>query len=290
MAIFERNTQASEFITSRSLVEKLPPLKRKIAGPNPAGRTKIIMKNLDNNIPYIGNGQYCYANSTAMLLRSIGENIPPQIIEVISGVGIGACILTKGELLFFNTYAGVPDTGISKALKILGFDYREKTSKSSVCNPFKQLQQDLKESPAVLGPLDMGHLTYNPRFTSLRGVDHFVLVYRLTTSKAYLHDPAGFPCASIKLANLQSAWQAEHIGYRRDYYRYWTKPKRIHKPSQSEIYKLTLKFFKSLYKWDENVAVKRGKIIGNKAIMTTVSRLKNGTISPLEKDHLTYGN
>jgi len=38
-------------------------------------------------VPYIGNGPYCYANATAMLLASIGENVPPSQIEVLTGQG-----------------------------------------------------------------------------------------------------------------------------------------------------------------------------------------------------------
>lgn len=41
-------------------------------------------------IPYIGNALYCFADSTAMLLASIGENISSSRIEVLTGVGLGA--------------------------------------------------------------------------------------------------------------------------------------------------------------------------------------------------------
>jgi len=38
--------------------------------------------------PYLGKIEYCYSNSTAMLLRSIGERIDPSLIEVMTGMGI----------------------------------------------------------------------------------------------------------------------------------------------------------------------------------------------------------
>lgn len=41
---------------------------------------------------YIGNGHYCYSNSTVMFLSSIGENVSPQLVEVLTGVGLGAMI------------------------------------------------------------------------------------------------------------------------------------------------------------------------------------------------------
>ena len=239
-------------------------------------------------IPYIGNGPYCYANSVAMLLDSIGESISPAKVEVLSGVGIGACLLTKDKLLFFNTYAGAPDTGISRALEILGFNYEEKSSERSDFNPFDQLRKNLNESPVVLGPLDMGYLKYNPRSESLYGVDHFVLVYGIDNNNAYFHDPAGFPCVSIPIKDLAEAWKAENIGYRRNYYRYWTKPARVKQPKGKEIYDQAIQFFRSLYQESHDIAVKEKRVIDNDAIMTIIERLKNGNISSIEKDHLTH--
>ena len=32
---------------------------------------------------YFGNGHYCYANVTAMLLASIGERVAPELVEVL---------------------------------------------------------------------------------------------------------------------------------------------------------------------------------------------------------------
>ena len=37
-------------------------------------------------ISYIGNGDYCYANATAMLLTANGENVSPSRIEGLCGV------------------------------------------------------------------------------------------------------------------------------------------------------------------------------------------------------------
>lgn len=65
---------------------------------------------------YIGNGHYCYSNSTAMLLSSIGENVSPQIVEVLSGVGLGAMI-EKERTLFLSMRD--PDDGINYALTSL---------------------------------------------------------------------------------------------------------------------------------------------------------------------------
>ena len=67
---------------------------------------------------------YCYANSTAMLLSSIGEVVSPRLVEALSGVGLGAFISPDG-LPFFSGLGGLPDEGISRALRILGFASEE---------------------------------------------------------------------------------------------------------------------------------------------------------------------
>ena len=94
-----------------------------------------------NKFPYIGNGAYCYANSTSMLLASIGENISPSKIEVLSAVGLGAFLLKNTNLLFFGWE--VPDNGIDNALKILGFEPSRKNTSKSKQPPFNKLRKYL---------------------------------------------------------------------------------------------------------------------------------------------------
>ena len=73
---------------------------------------------------------YCYANATAMLLGAHGEDVAPQCIEVLSGVGLGAFIAEDG-LPFFSGLAGAPDAGITRALAVLGFAIAERAAEAS---------------------------------------------------------------------------------------------------------------------------------------------------------------
>jgi len=78
---------------------------------------------------YIGNGAYCYANSTSMLLASMDENIEPSLIEVLTGTSIGIAVeldKEKKSLSFDRSPTLLPDLGITKALDILGFTYKTK--------------------------------------------------------------------------------------------------------------------------------------------------------------------
>ena len=154
--------------------------------------------------PYFGNGPYCYSNATSMLLSNIGEDIPPWKIEVFTGVGLGAFWLPHEKLLFFSSIANPPDKGISRALNILGFSFKETSSERAGSPPFEQLNSDLSSSPAVLGPLDMGYLTHNPLHKRMKGPDHFVLAYATDDKGVSIHDPEGFP--SVKLPYASWNW------------------------------------------------------------------------------------
>ena len=234
-------------------------------------------------IPYVGSGAYCYSNSTAMLLASIGEIISPNLIEPLTGVGLGAT-LEKSGLLFFSHSNLSPDLGIGNALDILGFSYQSKFNQTKSKFPIEELKRALVNGPAILGPLDMGYLTYNPNHKFLKGVDHFVLAYDLNADGIFLHDPAGFPCVRLSIKDLKNAWTADSISYRQGYYRYITSIKRIADRDEKDIYRATLKFFKQIYKQEKNVSI----LNGAEAILHFVKEIKKGEISEAQKNHLIF--
>jgi hypothetical protein len=175
---------------------------------------------------YVGNGAYCYANSTAMLLATIGEQVSPGLIEVLSGVGLGAETPPGSSELWFNNLVAMPDYGISKALDILGFAYTERAHEDGATAPLDELRAALEEGAVVLGPVDMGYLRYVPGHQHAAGADHFVMAYAIDEQHVALHDPAGFPHVALPLADLALAWRAERVPYRRGAYRSWTQPRR----------------------------------------------------------------
>jgi hypothetical protein len=240
------------------------------------------------NIPYIGNGAYCYANSTSMLLASIGENISPSIIEVLTGVGLSASLKRKNGFLYFNNQTLLPDLGITKVLEMLGFTSKVEAFDNSDQDPFGKLRADLEKSPAVLGPLDMVNLVYNPRHKYLKGADHFVLAYKMRDDLVYLHDPAGFPHVFISTEDLKKAWQAERVSYRKGYYRYITNPKRKEKLTNEEVYERTIDFFKSIYRDGEQNSNPDIWLIGKDAIAQTAKRAESESISEDELGHFVY--
>jgi len=250
--------------------------------PSADGKSSHVPK-----VSYVGNAKYCYADVTAMLLAGINEHISPSLIEVLTGVGLGACLEIDG-LLFFSNLTGMPDIGISKAMEILGFSFKENFSEYSDIDPFGALENDLQSSKAILGPLDMSYLVYIPGHQYMRGsaVDHFVLAYGIDQDKLYLHDPAGYPNVSITRPEMLLAWQAENISYRRGHYRYWVSPQRTASPSEEEVYHQALRFFKSVYEESSAQSVKEGRTIGRDAILIVADRIESEALSQEDIGHL----
>ncbi len=239
------------------------------------------------SLHFLDSYWYCYANSTAMLLRSIGERIEPSLIEVLSGVSFGAFISDNG-LPFFSGYGGCPDKGISKALNILGFELEERASETGVEAPFALLKEKIEKSPVILGPLDMSYLRYNPKRPKERGVDHYVVAYKIGDKKIFLNDPAGYANVFISFADMEKAWKAEKVSYRRDYFRYWTNPERLASPSVESIYKEAIKHFKDIYENNKKTAEEKGVKFDESAILKLARQAKNGKLNKTQIGQLTH--
>ena len=201
---------------------------------------------------YFGDVSLCYSYSLAMALDAYGYDFKAEFLEAIMVMGNGASIVKEDEqhpLVFFDN--GMPDLSISHSLKILGFDYEDFYLKNGLEVDLEEIKRKLEtflsNGPVVLGPLDMGHLTYNPNHTILYGVDHFVTVYDIDDQYLHLHDPAGFACMKVAFKDILEAWKAEAIDYKRGAYSMWGNFKKVKSPSQTEIYQETARIMKNRY-------------------------------------------
>ena len=201
---------------------------------------------------YFGDVSLCYSYSLAMALDAYGYDFKVEFLEAIMVMGNGASIVKEDEqhpLVFFDN--GMPDLSISHSLKILGFDFEEFYVKDGTEVDLEEikgkLESFLSNGPVVLGPLDMGHLTYNPNHTILYGVDHFVTVYAVDGQHLYLHDPAGFACMKVTFNDILEAWKAEAIDYKRGAYSMWGNFKKVKNPCQTQIYQETARIMSDRY-------------------------------------------
>jgi hypothetical protein len=74
-----------------------------------------------------------------------------------------------------------------------------------------RLKAAVQHAPVLIGPLNMGYLTYNPNHPYLLGADHYIVVLSFEEDLVLVHDPKGFPCAALPVENLLKAWRAEEM-------------------------------------------------------------------------------
>ncbi len=238
---------------------------------------------------YYGSGHYCYANSTSMALASRGYGYEPGYIECLATVGISS-FWTSGSpsLPFFSSAFGDPDSGISAALTNLGFAYDRsyiaEVTKSSQQDAFKELSSMLESGSVIAGPVDMGLLKHNPIHGDLGGVDHFVLIYKMTDEGVFFHDPAGFPYVNMSVEAFGESWKAEHIYYKKGAYSMWGNINRTTTPSSEEIYKKTNERIVELLKEEYTEQEK----FGGSSIRRLVNILEEGVVPPYMENHLKF--
>jgi hypothetical protein len=195
---------------------------------------------------YHGSVPYCYANSVAMLLSAHGEQVYPGLVEVLTGVGLGAVQAPDGRIFLSTTPQQVP-AGVDKALELLGFEVTTAAGPEDA-DVLELLRADLATGPVMLGPLDMGHLSYIPWHGALAGSDHYLVAYAVDGGRALLQDPAGFPCMALDRESLARAWRAERIGAPGGPFRRWLRPRRVARPTPEQLYDDAMAFFRAAYR------------------------------------------
>lgn len=237
---------------------------------------------------YYGNGAYCYASSASMLLSTIGEEISPSLVEVLTGFSLGAFIDAESNLLYFDDCTSSPDKGINHAFAILGFKVVEKVYHDGDPMPLDELKDDLGRAPVMLGPFDFGYLSYHPNHQYLGGSDHYGLALDFNEHEILLHDPSGFPYVWLPFEHLEPAWRAERITWSSGSFRSWQSPERISNPTSDAIYEQAIQLFKASYQNQNKVAAMDHKAIGREAIRLKVDQLKAGKISNGEIGHFIH--
>jgi len=205
---------------------------------------------------YFGDAPLCYTNSLAMVLNAYGYDFHPEYLEAVMVMGNGASFVNndkKHPLVFFDN--GLPDVSISNCLRTLGFEYEEfflnSADETDVNGIIEKLKSFLRNGPVVVGPLDMGYLSYNPNSMNQKGVDHFVSVFDLDKDKIYLHDPAGYPYMKMDFVDFLKAWNAEQIEYKRGSFSMWGNLKRTKMPTSKEVYQNVSVIMKKRYEFGE---------------------------------------
>ena len=236
-------------------------------------------------LTYVGNGPYCYANSAAMLLKSAGESVEPRLIEVLSGVGLGAIWVAYSQTLFLSGLASAPDVGLSRSFGLLRFAVVEESESDGDAIPIDALKLQLGNGPVLLGPLDMGELPYRPNASGANGADHFVLALHVEDDAVVVYDPAGYPAMPISIKALDRAWRADLIAYRRGTYRRWHSPTHVERPGPKQIAEAAIDSFSRAYR-ESRAMCEPGTVVGPEAIEALVATINSRELLDPGLEHL----
>ncbi|PZW29380.1 hypothetical protein EI42_02674 [Thermosporothrix hazakensis] len=192
-------------------------------------------------LPYVGSGDYCYSNSLHMALRGSGaasEEVPlPGFLECLTTMPFGHAFLKRGETVQFFFDGLDPHRGLTRAIETLGWTC-QLTQGGDEQAALERLA--LAKGPILVGPVDMGYLTYNPNAAYARGADHFVIVLAVEQDIVLLHDPKGYPCVPLDLKAFLQAWKAKAIAYTQEPFIMRSDFVRVRQPGRQEMIAQTL--------------------------------------------------
>ena len=228
------------------------------------------------------------STATPTLLRCClrtRESLLKRIVEVLSGVGLGAFWVTESQKLFLSGIASAPDVGLSRSFGLLGFTVTEEVEPDGEPMPIEALNLQLGKGPEVLGPLDMDELSHHPNARGANGVDHFVLALHAEDGAVVVHDPAGYPAVPVDVESLGRAWRADLIEYRRGAYRRWHSPIRVEDPSPGRIAASAILSFVQAYR-DSRTIGDPNALAGPEAVEALVETIRRKELLDPGLEHL----
>ncbi|MFI9846598.1 hypothetical protein ACIHFD_56920 [Nonomuraea sp. NPDC051941] len=161
------------------------------------------------SVTYIGSGPYCYSNSLAMLLGD--EAPPPAVIEVLTGSPYGMELI-GGRLPLFDPFGWDPEIGLDDAIGLLGWEC-ERVDGGTAATALDRLRRACQDGPVLAGPLELGLLSFQPGSGKAIGADHYVVVLEVDGDTVLMHDPEGYPYATLHADAFAEAWRGELITY-----------------------------------------------------------------------------
>jgi len=217
---------------------------------------------------------YCYSKCLTMILQSKGERHQLPFMECITTAPFGF-VYAPEDKGGFAVGGYNPHVSVGRALRLLRYHSHFRSfSSSSVA--LKYLRRTVEKDVALIGPVDMGFLTYDPYCKFKLGSDHYLVATEVTDEHVVVNDPDGYVQVPIPIADFLKAWKADRIQYKRGPYSLWTIGRGRRKPSRRRIYKATLRL--ALRNLREKQEVRRGGRIvyctGPKAIQRLADDIK----------------
>lgn len=161
------------------------------------------------HIPYTGSGPYCYANAFAMMF---GAAAPSTVVVEFATSSPFGMQLIGGKLPFFDPYGWDPELSFEETLAALGWT-SDVVKGGSAQEALLRLKAALADGPVWVGPVEMGYLRHQPGMSGPIEADHYVVVLEVDGERVLMHDPQGYPYATLPLADFMAAWEARTLSY-----------------------------------------------------------------------------
>ncbi|TQW00782.1 RADC family protein [Cordyceps javanica] len=166
--------------------------------------------------PYVGSGPYCYANSFATVLGAKAPSTAVIEFATSSAFGMEIINVPKNPLIFFDPYGWDPLKSFDDALEAMGWCCTEIIGKDEQ-DALGSLNAAVLKGPVFVGPVEMGLLKHQPNARGAIGADHYVVVLGIDGDTVTIHDPHGYPYATLPLQEFMAAWKTDSLGYGKSY-------------------------------------------------------------------------
>ncbi|WP_283137473.1 hypothetical protein [Rhizohabitans arisaemae] len=156
----------------------------------------------------------------------LGEEAPPpSAIEVLTGMPFGAQ-LDKNDLIFFDPHGLDPLIAIDETVELMGWR-AERSGGGTAEEAVARLRRANPSSPALVGPVEMGLFRHQPNMNGPIAADHYAVVLRVEEDTVLMHDPQGFPYATMPVDEFIASWRTDTIGYPAESFTMWMNFERI---------------------------------------------------------------
>ena len=190
---------------------------------------------------YDGKLTFCYAACLSMLLKNKGFNLSIPYLENIITMCYGFFYIPSSK--YFDMYLGGPSPhiGLQFAGKTLGFEVTQKNF-DTFDEAREYLDAILKETPVIIGPVNLGTMP-NHLFRNIPpGADHYIVALtKLNDSEYLINDPEGYIEIPITAQELDRIWEGKEIDYTDAKYILTFLGEKTHDPSREDIFKNVLK-------------------------------------------------
>jgi hypothetical protein len=227
--------------------------------------------------PYTGWRLNCYAAALGMLMSRRGDPRPTHFIDCLTTLPFGPFAYYRK--FDFAVMGGLnPESGLDFATGLLGYECSISFGDSER-EAVEKLKANLKTNWVLIGPVDMGYLTYDPFCKKKTGADHYVAGVDFDGDFVWINDHEGFVEVPLPWKDFLKAWKAERIHYKRGAYTQRALGKKTKELPDGEIFKSVLQKALSIVKGEHT---QPEAIYGEKAIRTFADDLKkNGRVPVL---------